>query len=199
MDSQLDWDMRYVVEKSLVLHGTAAWSHNIANSIITDNGDGTIKVTTETTHGYKEDSQIYLDGMTNHDGLHTLTAVDTTDFSFTATFVADDTPAGSGAETVRIVLAPVTGTARDAFQLREVRLKLNTAPTTSGHYVVTLDSEHGSDFDVIPRQRNMAGRTDDDWAPNAVLRYTDGDVLVFTYANADGRTYGLEVKYLQLT
>ena len=198
INQMLDWDERYVIEKSLVVTGTAAWSHNVHATAIADVGDGTVTVKTETTHGYAVGSQVYIDGTDNYDGLHTITAVTTTTFTFTATYVAE-TPAGSGAETVRVVLAPVTGTSRDAFQLVELRLHLTVAPTTSESYTITLDSGSGSAFDVVVRNRNMITRTDDDWQPSAVLRYTDGDVLVFTYANSDGRTYGLEVKYRQLT
>ena len=194
----LDWDERYVVEKSLIVSGTAAWSHNLKNTIVLDNGDGTVKVGCD-AHGYKVDSQIYLDGTDNYDGLHTLTAVGTNDFSFTATFVAE-TPPGNSTETVRVVLAPVTGDDRDAFQLVEVRLHLSAAPTTASQNVdITLDSGNSADFDVLVRTKDIVGETSWDWSPDAQLRYTEDDALVLSWANTDGKTYGLEVRYKQLT
>lgn len=198
MSQEIDWDERCVVNNQLIVSGIKAWSHNIAATAVVDNGDGTVTITTETTHGFAVASQVYIDGTTNYDGTVTLTAVTTTTFTFTATYTAE-TPAGSGAETVGIRLAPVTDTTRDAFQLMEVRLTLSAASVTSESYTVTLNSEWGSVFDNVPRTRNMNGRRYDDWGPGIEMRFTDGDELIFTYNNTDGRTYGLEVKFKQLT
>lgn len=198
----LDWDERFVVRKTLVVTGSAALSHNLKNTITEDNGDGTAKVYCD-AHGYEVGSQIYITGTSAVlSGLRTITAENTNDFSvtYTGTFVAE-TPPGNSTETVRVVLAPVTGDDRDAFQLREVRLHLNGVPSTSGYVVITLDAGAGSDFDVIVRRKDMAGVDPPDWnwAPDAQLRYSEDDMLVFTWANADGDTYGLEVVYDQLT
>lgn len=198
MSQELDWDERCVINSELIVSGTAAWSHNIAAIAVADVGDGTVTITTETTHGFAVDSQVYIDGTTNYDGTVTITAVTTTTFTFTATYTAE-TPTGGGTETVGIRLAPVTGASRDAFQLMEVRLNLDTASGTSESYTITLNSEWGSAFDIELRNRNMNGRTDDDWGPTIEMRFTDGDELIFTYNNTDGRTYGLEVKFKQLT
>ena len=198
----LDWDERYVVRKTLVVTGTAALSHNLKATASEDNGDGTAKVHCD-AHGYLVGSQIYITGTsTVLAGLRTLTAVGTNDFSFayTGTFVAE-TPPGDSTETVRVVLAPVIEDDRRPFQLREVRLHLDGVPTTSGYVVITLDAGAGSAFDVVVRRKDMAGvdPPDWDWSPDAILRYTEDDALVFTWANADGDTYGLEIVYDQLT
>ena len=198
----LDWDERFVVRKTLVVTGSAALSHNLANTITEDNGDGTAKVYCD-AHGYAEGSQVYITGTSAVlAGLRTLTVVDTNYFYFayTGTFVAE-TPPGNSTETVRVVLAPVTGDDRDAFQLVEVRLHLDGVPTTSGYVVITLDAGAGSTFDVIVRRKDMAGVDPPDWnwVPDAILRYSEDDMLVFTWANTDGDTYGLEVVYNQLT
>lgn len=198
----LDWDERYVVRKTLVVSGSAAFSHNLKATASEDNGDGTAKVYCD-AHGYKVGSQIYIAGTSAVlAGLRTLTAVNTNDFSFvyTGTFVAE-TPPGDSTETVRVVLAPVIGDDRRPFQLKEVRLHLDGVPSTSGYLVITLDAGVGSDFDVVVRRKDMAGVDPPDWnwAPDAILRYTEDDMLIFTWANADGDTYGLEVVYDQLT
>lgn len=198
--NQLDWDERCIVEKTLTISGTAAWSHDLANTAIEDNGDGTVKVYC-TAHGYVVGGQIYIDGTTLFDGLHTLTAVGTDDFSFafTGTFAAE-TPPGNSTETVRVVLAPLTGDARNAFQLVEVRLHLDGTPTTAGAIAITLDAGAGPAFDVVIKTKNMTTDSvaDWNWAPDAELRYTEDDALVFTWNNADGDTYGLEIRYKQL-
>lgn len=198
----LDWDERYVVRKTLVVTGTAALSHNLDATLTEDNGDGTAKVYC-TGHGYAEGSQIYITGTSDVlAGLRTLTAVNTNDFSFTytGTFVAE-TPPGNSTETVRVVLAPVIGDDRRPFQLTEVRLHLDGVASTSGYVVITLDAGAGSAFDVVVRRKDMAGvdPPDWDWSPDAILRYTEDDAIVLTWANADGDTYGLEIVYNLLT
>jgi len=189
----LDWDERYMVEKRLVVSGTKAWSQTLGNVDVVDNGDGTVMLNAG-THGYKVGSQVYIDGTTNYDGLHTLTAVAAATITFVATYVAEK-PGGS--ETVRIVLFP-----GNPFQLMEVRLHLNAIPTTSENIAITLDSAAGADFDVVVKVKDMAGNSiaDWDWAPgkSTELKYLATESLIFTWANSNSKTYGLEIRYKEL-
>lgn len=197
----LDWDERCMVEKTLTVSGTAALSHNLKATATEDNGDGTAKVYCD-AHGLAVDSEVYITGTSAVlAGLRTLTAVTTNNFSFayTGTFVAE-TPPGDSTETVRVVIAPVTGDDRDAFQLAEIRLHLDAVPTTASQNItITLDAGASAAFDVVVRTKDIVGETDWDWWPDAELRYTDEDMLVITWANTDGVTYGLEVRFKQLT
>ena len=76
-----------------------------------------------------------------------------------------------------------------------ITLHLSAAPTTSGNLTVTVDSTSGAAYDTLLYSRDLAA------APaitDLVLTdiesvFTAGDTLVVAYANADGRTYGLQI------
>jgi hypothetical protein len=184
-----NWNERFVVEERIFASGSGAMNAVIDAAAVADNGDGTVELTCTAPHGFASGSHVYLTGLTNYSGEHVITAVSGAKFSILADYVAE-TPAGT--ETVTIRLHPEA-----RFKLDEVRLTVNTAPTTSENFTVTLDSGLGAAFDLCPCSLDLSGSsvTDYLWQPDRVESYESDDALVFGWANTDGRTWGLEVKY----
>lgn len=75
-------------------------------------------------------------------------------------------------------------------------LHLSAAPTTAGNFVVTLDSANGAAYDTVLYSLDLASSS----VTDLLLDKSDidtplmpGDAIRVTYANADARTYGLQV------
>ena len=103
-------------------------------------------------------------------------------------FVAEDF---AGTDTVKVALGPGV-----EFQMIEARLHLSASGGAVENYTITLDSENGAAFDVVLETAAMNADADVPTVWNEQKRYfNDGDVLLFEYANTNGRTWGLEVVY----
>lgn len=76
--------------------------------------------------------------------------------------------------------------------LREVRLRLSAAGA-SGTLVVALDSIEGPEHDAILLTQPMALVESLIWQPDAPMALLPGDIINVTWANAGGKTYGLDV------
>ena len=190
-DLAVVWDNKTSVIESVYLDGTLALTATLHGTAAVDVGDGTVKLTTAAAHGFNADGWIYITGSTNYSGLRKLVAIPAaTTFTFKADYVAE-TPAGT--ETAKFVLAPQCD-----FELLEVRLHLSAAGANVENFTITLDSRLGSEYDVVLRTKAMNTVQDDVWAINSTTErrfFFNGDTLVFAWANAGGKTYGLEVIY----
>jgi hypothetical protein len=80
-----------------------------------------------------------------------------------------------------------------AFQLEEFRIHLN-AVGAAGDLILTLDANAGSAYDVVLYKQDMTSVTDIIWQPDLPLKFDNGDKIVVAWANAGGKTYGIEMK-----
>jgi hypothetical protein len=185
-----NWDESLKVVDTLVASGTKAMSATLDNAAVVD--AGTNKVTIPATaHGFASGSQLYLSGTTNYDGIRVLTAAATDTFTFALSggYVAETL---AGTETATITLAPGV-----AFEILEVRMHLNSNPTTAEYFTVTLDCNSGSAYDVVLYKHDFSDPPNTDllWIPHRQNDFDPGDKLVFAWTNTDAVTWGLEVKY----
>jgi len=86
------------------------------------------------------------------------------------------------------------------YQVVSVSLNLNLAPTTAENFTVTLDAYDGVLYDVVLYALNLAAAATTDlvWQPNAPLYACSGDAVDVTWANTDGRTWGLLVTLMEV-
>ena len=85
-------------------------------------------------------------------------------------------------------------TALRDFQIEEVRGHLS-AVGTAGNLTITQDSVVNGVFDTLLYKQDMTTITDFSWKPTSPIKLTAGDNVSFAWANASGRTYGIEVVY----
>lgn len=78
--------------------------------------------------------------------------------------------------------------------IREIRLHLNAAGA-SGDLTVKIDSGGGATYDTVLLKQDMTSVTDLHYIPEKPVRVAAGDKLAIAWANAGGKTYGLEVVY----
>lgn len=91
-------------------------------------------------------------------------------------------------------IAHTFGPVTSPIRLRELRAHVSAAPTTAGSFTVTLDSVDGAAYDLLLYTIDLSVASTvnllvDDFD---VLLFT-GDVLAVAYANADGRTIGVQM------
>lgn len=84
-----------------------------------------------------------------------------------------------------------------AFQLLEVRIHLS-AVGGAGNLTATVDAIAGAAYDLNVITQDMTALTDLVWQPDSPMHFDDGDEIDFAWANAGGKTYGLEVKFQTL-
>lgn len=75
----------------------------------------------------------------------------------------------------------------------EIRLHLNAAGG-SGYFTCVINAV-GSEYDTICFSQDMTDITDMHWQPDNPIPLTNNDTFDITWANANSRTYGLEVIY----
>jgi hypothetical protein len=178
------WNSRNWVVRKITFKGAGALNGTLDNTAVVDNGDGTVNIAI-TGHALLAGSWIYIQGTTNYDGLHRITAIPGVNaITITAVYVAE-TPAGT--EYWGVGLAPGV-----AWRLNEVRLHLSAAVIAAEAITMTLDSGWGSEFDCQQIGVTLTGLADWDLDPDADLFYEADDVLKFAFANSDGSTWGFE-------
>lgn len=84
-----------------------------------------------------------------------------------------------------------------AFQLLEVRVHLSAAGG-AGNFTINHDSGNGSAYDVNIATQDMTAVTDYIFQPDIPMHFDSGDEIDIAWANAGGKTYGLEVKTILL-
>lgn len=90
-----------------------------------------------------------------------------------------------------------TITSSGAWRLDSVRVHLN-AVGAGGDLTVTLDAIAGAAYDVVLFTQDMTAVTDLVWIPDREIILTASDELDVAWANAGGKTYGLEVYYTRV-
>lgn len=76
----------------------------------------------------------------------------------------------------------------------EVRIHLSAAGG-AGDLTFTIDSGHGSEYDVVYLTQDMTTVTDLIWVPTRRIYITPADAFEVDWANANTRTYGIEILY----
>jgi len=184
------WDERHFDIEHITMSGTKKMNGTLDNTAVVDNGDGTVDIAI-TAHGQTDGNKVVIAGTTNYDGVHTLLAApDANTIMITATYVAE-TPAGTETYFACFQNAPDW---KD-YQIMEVRLTLSAAGGAAEAYTIDLDSDYGAAWDVeLDTVADMTLILSDIWKAWEERRYFNGgDVLTFTYANTNGRTWGLEI------
>lgn len=93
-----------------------------------------------------------------------------------------------------VVALAATLDPKRAFQLESIALHLSAAGG-AGNFTATLDAQAGTEYDVNIITNDMTADIDVLFVPDRPLYFDSGDKIVFAWANAGGKTYGLEVKY----
>ena len=79
------------------------------------------------------------------------------------------------------------------FTFEEVRLHLNEASATVENFVIQLQSNKGSQYDVKLYSKDMNGMQDIIYQPEKPHHFDPADKLKFTWTNTDSKTWGLEI------
>ena len=80
--------------------------------------------------------------------------------------------------------------------LVSVRMHLSAAGgTASENFTVTIDSATAAAYDTVIFSQDMNTVQDLLWVPEQPVPVVNGDEIDFAWANANGRTYGLEAVY----
>ena len=113
------------------------------------------------------------------------------------TALPDDVPVlefhrATGAVAIASTLAPSTD-----WQLEGIRVHLSAAGG-AGSLTATIDSGVNAVYDIVLLTQDMTAVINLVWAPERPMVFSDGDELDIAYANANTRTYGLEILYKEL-
>jgi len=86
-------------------------------------------------------------------------------------------------------------TITNAAKLISVTLKVNTAPSTSENYTITLDALAGVTYDTLLYTKDLAGGavTALAWFPDETKWLEPGDIITVAYTNTDARTFGSQI------
>jgi len=93
----------------------------------------------------------------------------------------------TGAGVVAYTLAPGT-----AWQLESIRVHLSAAGG-AGNLTATLDNGAGAAYDYVILTQDMTALTDLIWNPERPMEFSGTTELDIAWANANSRTYGIEV------
>lgn len=178
------WDETGEVEYMMFLSGASPFANTLDNTAVSDQGSNIVRFTA-TEHGFAVGSHQTLSGTTNYDGIYEILARTVTTFDVRAKFVAETPDATDD----------ILSSYQDNKPYRFVGFELNFSanPSTSGNLVVTKDAGEGSAYDTVLFSVDMSGVTDYVKMFPVPIRCQADDKLVFTYDNADSRTYGIKV------
>ena len=84
-----------------------------------------------------------------------------------------------------------TGAMTRITYLDGLTVHVNTAPTTSEYFAVTLDSGHGDAFDTVLYRVDLAAASTTDVLWTDTVKLQPGDIIKTTYANTDKRRIGV--------
>lgn len=80
------------------------------------------------------------------------------------------------------------------WQLEEIRVHLD-AVGAAGNLTATVDAAAGAVYDTVILTQDMTAVTDLVFIPDRPMLFENGDKLIVAWANAGGKTYGVEVKH----
>lgn len=108
--------------------------------------------------------------------------------------LSDDAPAvkfhrETGAVAIASTLAPSTD-----WQLESIRVHLSAAGG-AGDLTATIDHGSNAVYDILLLTQDMTAVTDLVWHCERPMEFLAGDELDIAWANANTRTYGLEIVY----
>jgi len=95
----------------------------------------------------------------------------------------------TGAVAIASTLAPGV-----AWQLESIRVHLSAAGG-AGDLTATIDHGSNAVYDILILTQDMTAVTDLVWSPERPMEFLADDELDIAYANANTRTYGLEIVY----
>lgn len=93
------------------------------------------------------------------------------------------------------IATSATVPAGESYSLISMTVHLSTAPTTAGSLTVTIDANAGAVYDTViySVDPSTGSVTDILYQPTYPLICEGGDIIKVAYANADGRTYGVQL------
>lgn len=77
-------------------------------------------------------------------------------------------------------------------ELDEVRIHLSAAGG-AGDLIIQINSGGGAAYDTVLLKQDMTAVTDLVWQPTRPIKLAKGDEIDLAWANANSRTYGIEV------
>lgn len=95
----------------------------------------------------------------------------------------------TGAAAISETVSPAS-----SFQIECLKVHLSAAGG-AGDLTITVDANAGAAYDVVILTQDMTAVTDLVWAPERPWYFESGDKLVIAWANANTRTYGLELSW----
>jgi len=171
--------------------GAKAMTATLTTTAISDNGDGTVRLTFGADHGFLAPSTVYITGTTNYSGVRYVTDIPAaTTMDIVATYVAE-TPAGT--DTVSVIFAPDFD-----GELVSVDIHLSAASATSENLTISRDSKFSSAYDVNLLTKNMNTIQDYIRTFDPPQKFLAGDRFNFAWANTNSRTWGLFIKFRRL-
>lgn len=91
-------------------------------------------------------------------------------------------------------IAHTFGPVTSPMYLRELRVHVSAAPTTSENFTLTLRSADGAEHDVVIYKIDLSSASTTDIVNTDLgLLLLTGDELEVTYTNTDGRTIGVQL------
>ena len=97
------------------------------------------------------------------------------------------TTRATGAAAIAVTIAP-----GHAWQLHEIRVHLS-AVGASGSLTATMDAGAGATYDAVIFSQDMTSVTNLLWQPELPVIFNASDELDIAWANAGGKTYGIEI------
>ena len=95
----------------------------------------------------------------------------------------------TGALAIATTLAPGV-----AWQFESIRVHLSAAGG-AGDLTATIDHGSNAVYDIVLLTQDMTSVVDLVWSPERPMEFLAGDELDIAWANANTRTYGLEIVY----
>lgn len=192
------WDERTSAVETLRAAGSSkTYTYLSATAVVEGTGSSVGYVfISSASHGFYTGSQITINGTSNYDGTHTLTAVNSSGFTISHAYTAE-TPGGT--ETARVTVGDLGP--KTAFELMGYRLHIGgglTAAVQTWDYTVSVDAIAGSYYDVNLSTADFLGYTDTIavWENSEkVNKFAPGDKVDFLWDNTSTKPWGIEILY----
>lgn len=88
----------------------------------------------------------------------------------------------------------LTVTPSSKAEFDSVRVHLSAAGA-AGNLTVAIDANAGSEYDLVLATQDMTLLSDYHYQPTRPVPLSKGDSVVVSWANASGKTYGVEAKF----